>query len=64
MPNNLLDIFLDDAFSNVSLTNSLANVDHCPGQAGALTFAGVGEGVNTTRIAIEQKDMVLSLIMS
>ena len=60
--NNLLDIFLSDAFGEVALTAAVSNVDHVPGQIGALTFAGVGEGVQTTRVAIEHRDQGLSVI--
>ena len=33
---NLLDVFSDDAFSLVALTDSLSKIDHVPGQAGEL----------------------------
>ena len=56
------DIFNDDAFSLVSLTAAINNVDHVPGRAGELAFAGVGEGVNTTTVAIERRGTSLSLI--
>ena len=59
---NILDIFGDDAFSIVSLTNAISNIDHVPGQAGSLTFAGNGQGVPTTKVALEYKSQTLSLI--
>jgi hypothetical protein len=59
---NLLDVFSDDAFSLVGLTDSISKIDHVPGQAGELAFAGTGQGVPTTKIAIEYRDQVLSII--
>lgn len=59
---NLLDIFNSDAFGEVALTNAVSNVDHVPGQIGALTFAGNASGVPTTRVAIEYRDQGLSVI--
>lgn len=56
------DIFTDDAFSLVSLTATINEVDHVPGRAGELAFVGVGEGVATLSVAIEQKAEQLSLI--
>jgi hypothetical protein len=56
------DIFNDDAFSLVSLTTLINEVDHVPGRAGELAFAGVGEGVNTLTVSIEQVSEGLSLI--
>jgi hypothetical protein len=58
----LPDIFNDDAFSLVSLTATINGVDHVPGRAGELAFAGVGEGVNTIQVAIESKNEILTLI--
>jgi hypothetical protein len=62
MPSNLLDIFNDDAFTLVSLTDAINKIDHVPGQAGALTFAGNASGIATTKVAIEQKSTALSII--
>lgn len=59
-----MDIFNDDAFSLVSLTSMINNIDYVPGRAGALAFAGVGQGVATTSIAIESKAETLSLIQT
>lgn len=58
----MLNIFQNDAFSVVSLTAAVNKMDHVPGRAGDLAFAGVGEGVTTTSVAIEQQDGALSLI--
>lgn len=60
----IIDIFNDDAFSLVQLTAAINKIDHVPGRAGELAFAGVGEGVATLSVAIESKDMSLSLIQS
>jgi hypothetical protein len=60
----MLDIFNDDAFSVTSLTAAINKMDHVPGRAGALAFAGTGEGVATTSIAIEEKAESLSLIQT
>ncbi len=62
MPTNLADIFNDDAFGLISLTDAINKIDHVPGRAGELCFAGNGQGVNTTEISLEMKDTVLSII--
>jgi len=59
-----MDIFNDDAFSLVSLTAAINEIDHVPGRAGALAFAGVGEGVAVTTVSIERKGMALTLIQT
>ena len=59
---NLIDIFSDNAFSMVALTEAISRIDHVPGQAGAAAFAGVGKGVRTTKIAIEYRDRTLAII--
>lgn len=56
------DFFNDDAFSLVALTAAINNVDHIPDRAGQLVFAGVGEGVATTSVAIEMISEALSLV--
>jgi len=61
---NFLDIFNDDAFGLVSMTAAINKVDNIPGRAGALAFAGVGEGIATTTAVFEQKAETLSLIQS
>ncbi len=59
---NFADIFSDDAFSLVSLTAAINEMDHVPDRAGQLAFVGVGEGVNTETVSIERKGEKLSLI--
>jgi hypothetical protein len=56
------DIFNDDAFSLISLTATINNVDHVPGRAGALAFAGVSEGIPTLSAVFESKAESLTLI--
>lgn len=56
------DIFNDDAFNLITLTGLINQVDHVPGRAGELAFAGRGEGVATLTVAIEQVGQALSLI--
>lgn len=58
------DIFNDDAFSLTSLTAAINEIDHVPGRAGELVFAGVGEGVNNITVAIEARGEGLSLIQT
>lgn len=58
----MIDVFNSDAFSTISLTAAINKVDHVPGRAGELAFAGVGEGVATTTVMIEEKAEALSLI--
>jgi hypothetical protein len=57
-----MDIFNDDAFSLVSLTSMINNLDYIPSRAGELAFVGSGRGVSTLSIAIESKSQALSLI--
>lgn len=57
----MLDIFSDDAFSVVSLTDAINQQPFVPGRAGAVVdWAELG--VPTTTIAIENKQGVLSLL--
>lgn len=58
------DIFNDDAFSLVALTAAINNIDHVPGRAGELAFAGVGEGVASLTAAIEMRAEALTLIQT
>lgn len=58
----MLDIFNNDAFSVVSLTAAINEIDHIPDRAGQLAFVGVGEGVPSLTIAIESRAEGLSLI--
>jgi len=59
-----MDIFNDDAFSLISLTAAINNVDHVPGRSGELVFAGVGEGVGTLTVSFESKAESLTLIQT
>ena len=59
-----MDIFNDDAFSLVSMVKAINEIDNIPGRAGELAFAGVGEGVSTTTVAIESKSEELALIQT
>lgn len=59
-----MDIFNDDAFSLVSMVAAINNIDHVPGRAGDLVFAGVGEGVATDTVSIEMLDDSLTLIQT
>lgn len=63
---NFADVFSDDAFSNLSLTAAINEVDHVPGQAGALAVqpSGAIGGIPTTELAIEAKESSLRLIKS
>lgn len=58
----LIDVFADDAFGVVSLTNTINEIDHIPGRAGALAFVGTSEGISTTDAVIEMQDDALSII--
>lgn len=60
----MLDIFNDDAFSVVTLTAGINDIDHIPDRAGQLAFVGAGQGVPTTTISIERKAEILTLIQS
>jgi hypothetical protein len=59
-----MDIFNDDAFSLVSMVAAINEIDHVPGRAGDLAFAGAGEGVAVTTVSIEMKGESLSLIQT
>lgn len=56
-----LDVFNQDAFSTVSLTDSINNVPFVPGRAG-LVAGWEEEGVTTTAIAIEEDSGELRLL--
>ncbi len=58
-----LDIFNNDAFSLVTLTDSINNMPFVPGRVGQLGLF-IERGVPTTSVMIEEKDGVLSLIES
>lgn len=57
----MLDIFNDDAFSVVSLTDSINKLKFVPGRLGQLGLFQES-GVTTTTVAIEERDGVLKLI--
>lgn len=57
----MLDIFKDDAFGVVSLTNAINKVKFVPGRLGQLGLFQE-RSVATTSIAIEEKNGVLSLV--
>ena len=62
MASNFIDIFSDDAFSITSLTDAVSKIDHVPGQAGALTFAGNSVGIPTTSVVLEYKDTAINIV--
>lgn len=57
----MVDIFNQDAFGVVSLTDSINKIPHKPGQVGSL---GIFEerGIATTSVVIEEQDGVLFLV--
>lgn len=57
----MLDIFNDDAFSVVSLTDAINKLKFVPGRIGALGLFQES-GVSETKIAIEERDGVLKLV--
>jgi len=57
-----INLFKDDAFSALTLSASISNIDSVPGAAGQYAFDGVAEGVPTTAVAIERVDEELKLI--
>jgi hypothetical protein len=57
----MLQIFKGDAFSVISLTDSINKIPFVPGRAGVLV-PWVETGVTTTSVMIEEVDGVLSLI--
>jgi Phage major capsid protein E len=59
--NNILDVFNDDAFSVVNLTDGINKLKFVPGRIGELGLF-TPSGVTTTSIAIEQKEGVLILV--
>jgi hypothetical protein len=59
---NVLDIFNDDAFSLSTLTASINNIDHVPGRAGDLVFAGISQGIPTTAVSVERVGEAINLI--
>ena len=61
MPDQLINVFDDDAFSMVTLTSAVNELDFVPGLATSV-FRGVGRGVPSTRIAIERRSTGLAII--
>ena len=59
-----MDIFNDDAFSLISMTAAISEIDHVPGRAGEMAFAGNGEGIATTTASFERKGESLTLVQS
>jgi hypothetical protein len=59
-----LDVFNDDAFSLSTLTAAINAIDHVPGRAGELVFAGVSAGIPTTRVSVERVGDALTLIQT
>jgi hypothetical protein len=59
----ILDIFRNDAFSTVSLTDAILKAPHKPGRIGALGLFRE-RGMITTTAVVEQKDGQLALIAS
>lgn len=57
----MLDVFNDDAFSVVSLTDSVNKLKFVPGRIGQLGIFQES-GVSTTSVAVEEKDGVLALV--
>lgn len=57
----ILDIFGDDAFGVVSLTDSINRMPFIPGRAGALGIWDE-EGINTTDVAIEDVQGTIALV--
>lgn len=57
-----MDIFNDDAFSLVSMTQAIEKMPTVPTFLGNLGIFGDGEGVDTNIVSIEQKGQTLSLI--
>ena len=57
----LIDIFRDDAFSTVSLTEGILKAPHKPGRLGSLGLFRE-RGITTTTVVVEEKDGRLSLI--
>lgn len=59
----MLDVFKDDAFSTVSLTDAIIKAPHRPGRIGTLGLFRARGIVNTT-VVIEEKDGRLELIQT
>lgn len=59
----LLDIFGNDAFSGVSLTDAILKAPYKPGRIGRMGLFRES-GINTTTVVVEEKDGRLELIQS
>lgn len=59
----MLDIFRNDAFGVVSLTDGIVKAPHKPGRIGQLGLFR-DRGITTTTVSVEEKDGRLSLIQS
>src|SRR5690606_12028508 len=57
----MLDIFNDDAFSVVNLTDAVNAIKFVPGRIGEMGLFN-STGLSTTTVAIEQKDGILVLV--
>lgn len=57
----MLDIFKDDAFGVVALTDAVNKLKYVPGRLGQIGIF-MPSGVSTTSVAIEERDGVLELI--
>lgn len=57
-----MDIFDDDAFSLVSMTEAVEKLPYVPGFLGSLGIFGAGQGVMTDTVSIEERARVLSPI--
>jgi hypothetical protein len=64
MPNNIVDLWSGDAFSLMSMTKAINDVDHIPDRSGQLVFAdaSVTKPVNTLTITIERVGETLKLL--
>jgi hypothetical protein len=57
----MLDVFKNDAFSVISLTDAINRVKFVPGRIGAMGLF-TPSGITTTSAAIEEKDGILELV--
>jgi hypothetical protein len=58
----MADVFSDSVFDVFTTTAAINEIDHVPGRAGTLAFAGLSEGVATTEVGIESLPEDLSLV--
>lgn len=57
----MLDVFNDDAFNTVSLTDAILKAPHKPGRIGELGLFR-SRGITTTTVVVEEKDGQLALL--